>query len=42
MNTLLTEKAVHVFCLPKESSLQSTKESVGIGNEEERNIKMFG
>ena len=33
---------MYVFCGPKESFLQSTKESVGMGNEEERHTRCLG
>ena len=31
-----------VFCGSKESFSQTTEESIGMGNEEERNIRSFG
>ena len=35
-------KMLYVFCGPRESSLQRNKESVGMGNEEERNTRSHG
>ena len=38
---MLREKAVCVFCGPREIFWHSTKESAGMGNEEERNSRSF-
>ena len=35
-------KMLYVICGPRESSLQRNKESVGMGNEEERNTRSYG
>ena len=39
---LLKKKAAYVFCGPRESFLQSIKESAGIGNEKDRNTRSCG
>ena len=39
---MLKEKVVHVFCGHRESLRQSNKESVEMGNEEERNNRNVG
>ena len=39
---MINEKDVYVFCGPRQSFWQCAKESVGIGNEEERNTRSFG
>ena len=39
---MLKEKVVYVCCRPRESFLQSVKESVGIGIEDEWNTRSFG
>ena len=35
-------KMLNVICGPRENSLQRNKESVGMGNEEERNTRSYG
>ena len=35
------KKIVYVFCGSRESIWQSTKESIGMGNEEEKNARIF-
>ena len=39
---MLKEKNLYVFCGPRGSYFQSSEESVGMGNEEERIIRGFG
>ena len=39
---MLREKVVYVYYGPRESFWLSTEESVGMGNEEERNTRSFG
>ena len=38
---MLREKVVYVFCGSRESFFLSTEESVGMGNEDERNTTSF-
>ena len=39
---MLSENVVYVFCRPGKRFQQSPKESIGIGNEKERNTRSFG
>ena len=39
---MLKEKVIYVSCGPRENFSQSNEESVGMGNEEERNTRGFG
>ena len=42
MSIMLREKVVCVFCGHRENFLQSTKQSVALGNEEKRNTRSCG
>ena len=39
---MLKEKVIYVFCAYRQSFLMSTRESVKMGIEEERNTRRFG